>query len=116
MKDPGYGENLDLDIDGQKVEIRWVSNDALARDHAGHHFAGDYDHNRQRIRLTYDGNTRKGWRMTIFHELMHHAHNRDGLKLTAAQKEDMAGAAEWLLIALWDNPKLAKILLEVPKK
>jgi len=114
-RDPGHGEDMEITIDGQKVNIRWVPPSQMRRDHAGHGFAGDYDDAKKQIRVVREGTTRAGWRMTIFHELYHHAQKRDGLELTKAQVEDTASAAEWLLIALWDNPKLARILTTKPK-
>jgi Zn-dependent peptidase ImmA (M78 family) len=107
-------KQLTLDVDGEKVLVKFVSNKAMGRlDDSVHGRGGDY----QRSDLTESvirvntGMTRAAMRSTLLHEIGHHLIERTQLEITEDLAEDICDAFAWIPAILRDNPRLAKYLL-----
>lgn len=102
--------DMSLNIDGQKVRVRFVSNKTMGRlENDVHAAGGDYDRETRVIRVN-TANTRNGMRSVLGHELGHHFVQREQLKVSSSTEEDVCDVVGWFVVALRDNPELVKYL------
>lgn len=97
-----------LRIDGETVQVNQKKSLGTLKE--GHPVGGLYQD--RKIQLSPVGMTRMGLRSNLFHELGHYFLERDGVRLTRAQEEAVAGAFSWIAYLLRENPDLVAWVTE----